>query len=247
MFETSVIRAHAINSGHRYRFLTLSLAMHSCAIAVLVTATVVSTRLPVESPRQMELFRAVQPPPPALGTPDSKPAAPKHTAVPAAAPRTPLTPVAPQVIPEQTVPAASVTPSTVPGTAEVGPSTGPVGLPNGNPLGRGNDESAVGNPPTGAGPLRPGIGEVKAPIILQRVLPDYPRVAVQGRINGSVVLECIIDKTGHIRDAKVVKSSFAAFDQPALDAVQKWVFLPGTLHGEPVDTIFDLTVTFQVR
>lgn len=247
MFETSVIRSHAIDSGHRYRFLSLSLAMHTCAIAALVTATVVSTRLPAESPRQMELFRAVQPPPPALGTPDAKPAAAKHAPVPAAAPRTPVTPVAPVLIPEQTVPAASVTPSTGPATGEAGPNTGPVGLPNETPAGSGTDESAVGNPPTEAGPLRSGIGEVKAPIVLQRVLPDYPRVAVQGRINGWVVLECIIDKTGHIREAKVVKSSFAAFDQPALDAVQKWIFSPGTLRGAPVDTIFDLTVTFQVR
>ena len=91
------------------------------------------------------------------------------------------------------------------------------------------------------------IGEVKAPVVIRRVLPEYPRVAVLGRINGWVIVECIIDKTGHIRDAKVLKSSFAAFERPALDAVQEWVFSPGTLHGQAVDTIFDLTVTFQVR
>ena len=68
-----------------------------------------------------------------------------------------------------------------------------------------------------------------------------------GRVNGWVIVECIIDKTGHIRDARVIKSSFTPFEQPALDAVQQWVFSPGTLRGQPVDTIFDLTVAFQVR
>jgi TonB family protein len=62
-----------------------------------------------------------------------------------------------------------------------------------------------------------------------------------------VIVECIIDKTGHIRDAHVVGSNFGAFERPALDAVQQWLFAPGTLHGEPVDTIFDLTVKFEVR
>jgi len=70
---------------------------------------------------------------------------------------------------------------------------------------------------------------------------------MMSRMSGSVTVECIIDKTGHIRDVRVVKSSFTAFDQPAVDAVQKWVFAPGTLHGQPVDTIFQLTVVFQVR
>jgi hypothetical protein len=28
--------------------------------------------------------------------------------------------------------------------------------------------------------------------------------------------------------------------------VQQWQFKPGTLYGRPVDTIFDLTITFQI-
>jgi hypothetical protein len=28
--------------------------------------------------------------------------------------------------------------------------------------------------------------------------------------------------------------------------VQQWQFAPGTLRGKPVDTIFDLTVTFTI-
>ena len=86
---------------------------------------------------------------------------------------------------------------------------------------------------------------MKAPIVIHRVLPEYPRVAMIARKNGWVIVECIIDRSGHIRDQ--VGSSFAAFEQPALQAVQQWVFSPGTLRGAPVDTIFNLTVTFQLR
>jgi hypothetical protein len=29
--------------------------------------------------------------------------------------------------------------------------------------------------------------------------------------------------------------------------VQQWLFAPGTLNGQAVDTIFELTVRFQVK
>jgi hypothetical protein len=45
----------------------------------------------------------------------------------------------------------------------------------------------------------------------------------------------------------VATSSFGAFEQPAIDAVRQWVFAPGTLNGQAVDTIFELTVRFQVK
>ena len=32
-----------------------------------------------------------------------------------------------------------------------------------------------------------------------------------------------------------------------IDAVRQWLFAPGTLNGQAVDTIFQLTVKFQVR
>jgi TonB family protein len=60
-------------------------------------------------------------------------------------------------------------------------------------------------------------------------------------------LQCVIDKSGRIRDVHVVNSTFSAFEQPAIDAVQQWLFAPGTLKGEPVDTIFELTVKFLVK
>jgi TonB family protein len=233
---------------HQYRLLTLSLAVHSCAIAAVVATTLISTRLPTEAPRQME-FPPIIPIVPPLGTPNGggrkPPAAPPQVKRVVA----PTVVTAPAVIPDQ--PATVTTTAELTSTAtDVGDSDntttgdpGRRGVPWGDPASTSTDLSG----PPSTGPMRAGIGEVKAPVVLQRVLPEYPRVALLARKNGWVIVECIIDKTGHIRNAKVVGSSFAAFEQPAIDAVQKWVFSPGTLHGEAVDTIFDLTVTFQLR
>lgn len=242
MFETSVVRAR-VRSANHYRFLLLSFAVHSCALVAVLTATLANTRMPLEAPRQMEMpvFMPVVSIPPALGTPNAQPK-PKAAPVQVKAPVTaPAAVTAPQVIPDQ-VPAQSGEPAITTGKA-TGAGTA-VGVPTGVPGGTGTDTSAVGRGPDVPLPIT---GDVKAPIVIRRVLPEYPRVAMMGRINGWVIVECIIDKSGHIRDAHVVKGSFAAFEQPALDAVRQWVFSPGTLGGKPVDTIFDLTVTFQVH
>ena len=248
MFETSLVRARAIGSGHRYRFLTLSVAVHTCAIAAVIAASVASTRLPTDAPRQMEIPILMRPVslPPARGTPDAKPAPPKPQAV-RRVPAAPAVVTAPQAIPDQvpvTAP-ADLTPASAVGDETSTGGAGRIGQPWGDPNSTSTDISGTATV-TAPGPLRV-VGDVRPPVVLHRVLPEYPRVAVFGRINGWVIVECVIDKTGHIRDARVLKSSFAAFEDPALDAVREWVFSPGTLHGEPVDTIFDLTVQFQVR
>ena len=89
-------------------------------------------------------------------------------------------------------------------------------------------------------------GDVKAPVVIRRVQPLYPKTALTIRLNGSVIVECIIDKNGVVRDARVLRSTSPLFDQSALEAVQQWQFAPGSLHGKAVDTIFNLTVTFRV-
>jgi protein TonB len=237
MFETSVISARTRPLDRRYTLLSISIAAHSVAIAAVIATSVASTRLPAQAPKEMR-FPVLIPTisiPPALGT--QHPATPKsRPAAVARAPVMPRTDIAPLMIPEAVTPAeASATTADVTNVGE----SGPPGVP------WGEKDGVDGNPPPTA-PL-PVIGEVKAPVVIRRVTPEYPRIALQARRNGWVIVECIIDKTGHIRDARVVGSNFGAFEQPALDAVQQWLFAPGTLHGEAVDTIFDLTVKFEVR
>jgi TonB family protein len=36
-------------------------------------------------------------------------------------------------------------------------------------------------------------------------------------------------------------------DQQALDAVKRWKFRPGTLNGQPVPVIYNLTVNFRLQ
>jgi protein TonB len=144
-----------------------------------------------------------------------------------------------------------VTPSVIPSTitpVAAEPSDGPEtpGPPIGSPIGVDTQAPASNVAPDAAGPLHVGNG-VKSPVVLHRVEPVYPPVAIRAHMSGSVVVQCIIDKAGRIRDVHVVMSTFAAFEQPAIDAVRQWIFAPGSLNDQPVDTIFELTVKFQVK
>lgn len=98
-------------------------------------------------------------------------------------------------------------------------------------------------PPTG--PVRVG-GDVKAPKALERVEPEYTDIARQARITGVVVVEAIIDRNGNVDQVRILKGLPMGLGEAAERAVRKWKFRPGTLNGQPVDVIFNLTVTFKL-
>ena len=72
-------------------------------------------------------------------------------------------------------------------------------------------------------------------------------VARKARISGIVIVECIIDKTGNVTNVQVLKPLPFGLDQAAVEAVKRWKFKPGTLNGQPVDVIFNLTVNFKLN
>lgn len=94
-------------------------------------------------------------------------------------------------------------------------------------------------------PLRVG-GDVKAPVAIDRPEPTYTESARKARVAGTVVVEAIISKSGRVEDVKVLKGLPMGLSVEAEEAVKKWRFKPGTLNGEPVATIFNLTVTFKL-
>lgn len=101
-------------------------------------------------------------------------------------------------------------------------------------------------PPPPTAPLRVG-GDVKAPVVIDRAEPLYNETARKARIAGTVIVEAIISKSGRVEDVKVIKGLPMGLSQEAEEAVKKWRFKPGTLNGQPVATIFNLTVTFKLN
>lgn len=247
MFETSVVHAEVV-AEKRVGLLSVSFAFHVLVVTAIIANGIRTIEFPKYAPKEYAIPTFFKPVsfPPALGTPNG---GHKQVAPPAPVKQTvPVANLAPNTVPDHVEPA---TPATTTGdtTTTGGPATGSdqqQGVPWGDPHGVGE-----GPPTANVVPVTPDvpvrvIGDVKAPVVIHRVTPGYPRTAMTIHLNGSVIVECIIDKTGHVRDAQVVRSSSPLFNQAAIDAVLQWQFTPGSLHGTAVDTIFDLTVTFQV-
>jgi TonB family protein len=247
MFETSVVQAEVIGE-RRVRMVTLSFAFHVLVVVAIFAASIRTIEFPTKSPNEFAWLVPAVPLtiPPALGTPNG---GHKQATPPVPAKEKPL-PVAantaPSTLPDHTeTVAATPTGDVNPGT-DTGGDVGPKGVPWGVKDGIGDGPPTANIVPVANDVPLPVGGEVKAPVVIQRVNPLYPRTALAMHLNGNVVVECIIDKTGHVRDARVVSSSSPLFNQSAIDAVLQWQFTPGTLHGRSIDTIFDLNVTFRV-
>ncbi|HUJ15784.1 MAG TPA: energy transducer TonB [Thermoanaerobaculia bacterium] len=239
MFETTVVRTRAADR----RLLPISIVVHATIVAAVVAASLTSTRLPQDAPKQM--LRVFYPAaPPELGAQSSS--QPRSVAAPPRAPASQATlPVLHTNVPPALIPVnlPTLTSDAGSGTRDEG---GREGVPNGTPGGTGSGNGGT-EAPDAAGPLVAGAGGAGSPVVLHRVEPLFPPFALRAHMGGTVVLQCIIDKTGHVRDVRVVRSSFGAFEQPAIDAVEQWLFAPGRLNGQPVDVLFQLTVNFQVR
>lgn len=94
--------------------------------------------------------------------------------------------------------------------------------------------------------LRTG-GAVVAPVVVKRVEPELPRNGLRGQPGLSVVIvEAVITRTGCLRDVRLVKqSSSGDLNSAAVSAISKWKFKPGTLDGQPVDVLFNVSVSFR--
>ena len=94
-------------------------------------------------------------------------------------------------------------------------------------------------------PVRVG-GRVKEPRLISRVEPVYPALARQTHMQGSVVIDAVIDEHGDVVEMKVI-SGPPLLIQAALDAVRRWKYQPTYLNEEPVPVQLNVTVTFRLN
>jgi TonB family protein len=107
--------------------------------------------------------------------------------------------------------------------------------------------AASAPPPPDDVPLRVG-GDVRAPVVMKRLEPLYPEAARKARITGIVIIESVIDKSGGVRSAWILKGLPApTMAYSATEGLRQWRFIPGKINGKPVSVIFNLTVNFRLK
>jgi TonB family protein len=100
-------------------------------------------------------------------------------------------------------------------------------------------------PDKGTKPIRIG-GNVQAARILHRVQPEYPEIARNERLQGTVRLHTIIGKDGSI-SRLVVLRGYCSLAKASLQAVSQWRYTPTLLFGQPVEVDTTIDVTFALN
>lgn len=231
--------------------LRLSAGAHLAIVAALIFVPLLA---PPPPPETRDFVRALlydPPPPPPPPLPKGSSTAPaKQTApqkvTPEPEPRKPEIepPVqTPLEVPIQ--PEAGVKPSEQFGS----PTGSEFGVPEG--MEGGVEGGQVGGVPGGVlGGVIGGTGSIvydydAPPRPLKITRPIYPQDAFVKKIEGTVVVEILIDANGRVVRARVLQS-IPALDNAALQTVQQWMFQPAVKHGRPVSTVAQAPVTFRI-
>jgi len=225
--------------GRRAITLPVSIALHTAAALGLVVAPLLLSDAIPEPQSGVRAF-LVEP----LAVPAPPP--PPPAARPAAAPQVKAKPqpqpeafVAPIEIPTEIVPEEALDlgglDSGAPGGVEGGVPGGVVG---------GIIGGLPDAPPPQAKPVRVG-GVVREPRRLSAVSPVYPMLAIQARLQGTVIIEATVNERGRVVDATVLQG-VPLFNDSALDAVKKWTYTPTLVNGVPTPVIMTVTVRFKL-
>src|SRR5579862_1793875 len=92
---------------------------------------------------------------------------------------------------------------------------------------------------------RAQVSSLTTDVVTHSVVPDYPMLARQMKVQGSVILEAMIGRDGLIQDLQVL-SGPPILAGAAEQAVQQWHFKPHYRGTEAVETQTKITVNFTI-
>jgi protein TonB len=82
-------------------------------------------------------------------------------------------------------------------------------------------------------------------LLVKKVQPNYPPLARQARIQGTVLLQAEISKDGTIENLRLI-SGHPMLAPAAIEAVKQWRYKPYMLNGEPVAVETQVQVNFTL-
>jgi protein TonB len=132
-----------------------------------------------------------------------------------------------------------------------GPGTGGgggTGTGTGSGEGQGSGVGAGFGGGTGGDAYHPGSG-ITSPQLLREVRPNYTAGAMRAKMQGAVLLECVVQPDGSVGQVRILKSLDKTFglDDEAIKAAKQWRFLPGKRLNEPVPVVVTIELAFNLR
>jgi protein TonB len=81
--------------------------------------------------------------------------------------------------------------------------------------------------------------------VQSRVEPEYPSIARQLKVQGTVELEALVGESGRVEEVKIVSGN-PVLTAPATAALKKWKFAPFTDDGKAVKALAPVNFNFHL-
>ena len=76
--------------------------------------------------------------------------------------------------------------------------------------------------------------------------PEYPELARQANMEGTVILNVLVNREGRVQEVILVRSS-PVFDEAAEQAIRQWRFRPAIMGHEPVAAWVMVPIKFVIN
>jgi protein TonB len=250
MFEASLAAARlpARSAGNGA---ILSLGTHALILAAVIAgARSVPPPQKIETPEVTFRQAPPPPPPPPLGggavTPTEAPRKPVPVKRDTYVPKDPARPApAPDPAPATT---AAGEPGGKEGGVPGGKEGGEVGGTPGGVIGSTGScvACATADPPRPTTVVLPFGEGMNRPQRVGGPEPVYPREAREAKVEGTLLVKCVITTAGTLRGCRVLKS-LPFLDQPVLEALAQQRYTPVTFQGRPVDVEYVIPFKFKLQ
>ena len=87
----------------------------------------------------------------------------------------------------------------------------------------------------------------KEPVVVKRVEPKYPELAMRAGLEGKVWVKIWVDKEGKSKQVVVLKSDAEIFNEPAVEAAKQFVFTPAYMNNGPVSVWVSVPFKFILK
>ena len=100
--------------------------------------------------------------------------------------------------------------------------------------------------PSDGGIYQAGKDDVKYPKATYTPEPEFSERARRAKHQGTVILNIIVDETGHVARVRLSRALGEGLDENAMEGVKDWRFIPATRNGQPVAVALNIEVSFNL-
>jgi protein TonB len=239
MFQESLVESTPLLRSHNRWPALISFAAQAALVITLIAIPILHPEVLPTGPIKLSRLD-----PPPLPHPAPPPPAPVHVSIATTSSSAPTAPTQPSLSrPEPLSEAPPVVAPLLPFGDAQGTTSNPLSMLRSI----GPASPRVVAAPVGSGSaLRPTISTgVSAGMLLAPIQPIYPQIARAAGIQGTVVIQAIISKSGHIESARVLSGS-PMLQEAALQAVRAARYRPFLLNNQPTEVETTIRIVFHL-